>query len=422
MKRGAIVIALVLVAALGMSGCKPAQTGAVKPPSGSATATGTAGSSDAESFMVGGTKVYYHETTDYDPADYPKAALDGEPSRIRFFKPGQDEGVVPRDYKEYGRKTFKFLALPGAAMIFPPQGYYLFDKDGGTLNEALKPYGYDAVELRDSGHVKILPNLYLGYYDFAWVSMNVLAEYWSGHESMNQELWRGGNDYVIVGQAFNGGVSLMAPSSITSVDQLDGKTVGIMNAAFNMEAILDKKLKTVGLRTKSAGGTVNVMTGPPGLVMNDLLDKKADAVFAWGAYAVQLKQQGFKELVKWQDLGYGSRMPYEVLVVRRDILEKHPDVVQAVVQANYDATRRVMTSSDYKAAEYEEAEHYWSYYMGVPRKVADLNLDALINFEPGVNEQFLKDVYGYMDTYGFFKEKYRYEELVDLSFLAKVQK
>lgn len=421
MKKYLIAIVL-LVAVAVTSACQPVERKNDASPSGSSTATATAGAPDAESRTVGKTRVYYHLTKTYDPAEYPKAAMDGEPSRISFFKPEKDEGAIPRDYKDYGKKTFKFLALPGAAMIFPPQGYYMFEEDGGSLNTALKPLGYKAVQLQDSGHVKILPNLYLGYYDFAWVSLNVLAEYWSGHESMNQELWRGGDDYVIVGSGFNGGISLMAPKDVTSVEQLDGKSVGIMNAAFNMEAVLDKKLKTVGLRTESAGGTVKVFTGPPGLVMNQLLEKKADAVFAWGAYAAQLRKQGFHDLVKWQDMGYGERMPYEVLVVRRDILEKHPEVVQAVVQANYDATRRVMTESGYKKHVYDEAEYYWSHYMGAPRKVADLDLDSMINFEPGVNEQLLKDVHGYMAKYGFFKDAYPYASLVDMSFYDNVRK
>jgi ABC-type nitrate/sulfonate/bicarbonate transport system substrate-binding protein len=410
-----------LVALLLLVGCAVSPARSLRDPGSSVAPTSSAGTVDLTATVVGKTTVFIHETGVYDPADYPKAAMDGEPSRIRFFKPGKDEGAIPRDYRDYDTTTFKFLSLPGAAMIFPPQGYYLFDKSGGTLSTALKPFGYRAVELRDSGHVKILPNLYLGYYDFAWVSVNVLAEYWSGHESMNQELWRGGNDYVVVGSGFNGGVSLMAPAGVTSLRQLDGQSVGIMNAAYNMEAVLDKKLRTVGLKTETAGGTVRVVTGPPGLVMNLLVEKKTDAVFAWGAYAAQLKERGFHELVKWQDLGYGERMPYEVLVVRRDILEKHPDVVQAVVQANYDATRRVMASSDYKKHEYAEAEYYWSHYMAAPRKVADLDLDDMINFDGGVNEQLLTDVYDYMAKYGYFARPYRYRELVDLDFLAKAR-
>jgi len=420
----ALVLALMLVA---LAGCSTTKSPATEAPQGSATATSPAGSGASDetptpSIFVGKTQVYMHVTTPYDPKKYPKAAMDGEPSRIDFFKPVKDEGAVSRDYPDFGAKTFKFLALPGAAMIFPPQGYYMFVKDGGTVNAAFKSSGYKAAELRDSGHVKILPNLYLGYYDFAWVSMNVLTEYWSGNESMNKELWRGGNDYVIVANAFNGGVSLMARPGVDSIKDLAGKKVGIMNAAFNMEAVLNKKLGTVGLATESAGGNVKVETGPPGLVMNDLLEKQADAVFAWGAYAAQLKQQGFKEILPWQELGYDERMPYEVLVVRRDILKKHPDLVQKVVQLEYDATKRALAVGDYKKSEYATAEHYWSYYMGTPRKVADLPLPKLINFEATLNETFLKDVHGYMSKYGYFKVPYRYGELVDTSFLAKVKK
>ncbi len=419
--RAALALAAAIVLA-GAVGCAPTvgsgagSGGSTPTPPGSITPTSTS------SFLVGRTEVFNHVTTVYDPALYPKAAMDGEPSTIPFFKPVKDEGVVNRDYPAYDAKTFKFLALPGAAMIFPPQGYDMFVKDGGTVNAALAASGYKAVEIRDSGHIKILPNLYLGYYDFAWVSVNVLAEYWSGNESMNRELWRDGNDYVIVANAFNGGVSLMTTSTVASMKDLAGKKVGVMNPAFNMEAILNKKLSTVGLATESAGGNVAVETGAPGLVMNDMMAGKVQAVFAWGAYAASLRKAGFKELIPWQDYGYGERLPYEVLVVRRDILKKHPEIVQKVVQLNYDATKRALSVGDYKASEYASAEYYWDYYMGSPRKVADLNLPMLMNLDASPNEAYLRDVYDFMSKYKYFKTPYKYDELVDLSFLSKVKK
>jgi ABC-type nitrate/sulfonate/bicarbonate transport system substrate-binding protein len=426
MNRIAVALALSVVLA-SIVGCAPARTtdtpagGTTTASEGSPPAAPGSESTSAPSIMVGKTRVFEHVTKTYDPARYPKAAMDGEPSRIPFFKPVHDEGVVNRDYPTYSRRTFKFLALPGAAMIFPPQGYDMFVNHGGTVNAALKGAGYDAVEIRDSGHIKILPNLYLGYYDFAWVTMNVLAEYWSGNVSMNRELWRGGSDYVIVAGAFNGGISLMARPGIATLGDLAGKKVGIMNPAFNVEALLNKKLGTVGLATRSAGGDVDVEMASPGFVMNDLLTGKADAVFAWGSYAATLKAQGFKELVPWQDFGYGEKLPYEVLVVRRDILEKHPEIVQKVVQLNYDATKRAIAVGDYQKSEYASAEHYWAYFMGMPKKVADLPLDRLMNLDATPNPAFLSDVYDYMSKYGYFKTPYPLDQLVDRSFLDKVK-
>jgi ABC-type nitrate/sulfonate/bicarbonate transport system substrate-binding protein len=422
MRRTAVFAALV-AALLALAGCKAATT--VQPKTGSTGATPAASAAPQErmSKFVGKTEVFLHVTKVYDPAKFPKAAMDGEPSRIHFFKPVKDEGVINRDYPAYDGKTFKFLALPGAAMIFPPQSYYLFNKSGGSLVPALKGTGYKAALIRDSGHVKILPNLYVGYYDFAWISVNVLAEYWSGNESMNQELWRGGNDYVIVANSFNGGISLMAPPDVTSIKDLAGQKVGIMNPSFNFEAVLNKKLSTVGLATESAGGNVGVEMGSPGLIMNDLTANKVKAVFAWGAYAAQLKStRGFRELVPWQELGYGDRMPYEVLVVRRDILAKHPDIVQKVVQANYDATKQALTVGDYKAPEYASSKYYWSHYFQSDRNFSDAELSRLMNLDADPNVVFLQDVYGYMSQHHYFRTPYRFDQLVDLSLANRVKR
>jgi ABC-type nitrate/sulfonate/bicarbonate transport system substrate-binding protein len=426
MKRTIVASALAAALAALLAGCSPAPAtpageGGSTTPTGSVEVTS---SSQIPSKMIGTakkTKVFLHVTRKYDPADYPKAKMDGEPSDIKFFRPvdpDTDEGVKRRDYPDFDSKTFKFLALPAGTL--PPQSYYMFDKDGGTLNKALKAKGYKAAEIVDQGHIKILPNMYLGYYDFAWVPLNILTEVWSGNESMNQELWRDGNDYVIVGAAWNGGISLITSGSVNSVDQLADTTVGIMNPSFNIEALFQKKLKSVGLATAASGGTVNIQTGSPGIVMNNLMSKKLSAVFAWGTYGPQLQKQfGYRELVNWTQMGYGKNVPYDVLIVRRDIIEKHPDIVQTVVQLNYDATQQALKKGDYKQPLGKKYEQFKSEYLGQPPTKTP---PQLLDFTADANPVFLKDVVNYMTECGYFKKPYTYDQLVDRSFYEKVKK
>ena len=417
----AVLLAAVLFALAGCSTAKPGVSTSETTVTASKETTFAPGNSDRPYKMVGKDKIFLHVVKTYDPAKYPKAAMDGEPSQIHFFKPEKDEGIRNRDYPDYGPKTFKFLALPST--IIPPQDYYMLQKNGGTLNKALKGTGYKATEILDGGHIKILPNLYLGYYDFAWVSLNVMTEYWSGNESMNAELWRGGNDYVIIGASYNGGISLIAPPTVTDIKQLDGGGVGIMNPSFNMEALLNKKLKSVGLATESDGGTVGIEMAPPGYVMNDLMASRLKAVMAWGSYEVQLRQRfHYRELISWDQMGYGKKVPYNVLVVRRDILAKHPDIVQKVVQLNYEGTQEALKVGDFREPEYKRVDHFKSYYMGTPsKKAANIN-PKLLNLDAEANPVFLRDVYDYMVEHGYFKEPYEFEELVDHSFYEKIAK
>ena len=69
-----------------------------------------------------------------------------------------------------------------------PQWFYIFHKNGGTLNKDVTSTGYKFADILDSGHIKVMPNLMLGYYDFAWLPGNLLTELWSGNESQYPEL------------------------------------------------------------------------------------------------------------------------------------------------------------------------------------------------------------------------------------------
>lgn len=367
---------------------------------------------------LGKTEMFLHVTKTYDPKTIAYAKLDGEPSQNHFFKPTADEGIKNRDYPVYDAKTFKFLALPTAAI--PPQDYYMFTKDGGTLNPALAASGYKAVDIIDTGHIKILPNLYTGYYDFAWVPLAVMTEYWSGNESMNQELWKQGNDYVIIGSSTDGDSSLMSPQDFPDVKSLDGKSVGIMNVSFSTEMLLNKALGAVGLSTAAAGGTVNVEMGTPGFVMNDLMANKLAAAFSWSIYTKALQKQfNYKELVPWQNLGYGTKLTNVVLVVRRDILAKHPDLVQKVVQLNYDGSQQAINAGDYVKPGTARYQTWNDTYIGDGRKITEL---GVANLDAEVNDQYLHDTYDYMVKCGYFKTPYRYEELVNLTFESGVIK
>lgn len=422
MKRIGIGVILALAALFALAGCSASTPASTKGATGSKAPTGTVEVREPRKSILigtlGKTELFLHSVKTYDAAKFPKTSMNGEPSDIPFFKPEKDEGVINRDYPAYDSKTFKFLAM--MTTFIPPQDYYMLQKGG--LNKAVASTGYRFAEILDGGHIKILPNLYLGYYDFAWVPLNVMTEYWSGNESMNQELWRDGNDYLIIGASYNGGVSLIAPPNVTDIKQLDGEKLGIMNPSFNQEALLSKKLGTVGLATEADGGSVGIEMGTPGFVMNDLLAGKVKAVVAWASYEQQLRKRfGYKELVAWDDMGYGKKVPYMVLVVRKDIAAKHPDIVQEVVQANWDATRLALERGDYKKDIFARTDYFKSHFMGTKVKVDQLN-PALVNLDAQASPAFLKDVIGYMTKVGYFKTPYTFDDLVDGSFYAKVKK
>jgi ABC-type nitrate/sulfonate/bicarbonate transport system substrate-binding protein len=348
MKRIASLLVLVsvtAVAAFSVTGCTP-----TTPTTTGSTETSTTTPASSETTMVvGKTAVHLDGGPVYDPATMKYAAMDGEPSQNGMFKPDQPEGIKENIYPKFDSKTFKFLAITAGGMPIA-QRYYMFEKNGGTLNKALKGTGYKAATVYDSGDNKILPNFYVGYYDFAWTQTSHLPENWSGFESRQQELWKAGNNYVIIGGSYDDTAVLYAPAGITSLKQLDGKKVGIMNPTYGLEATFNEMLKRDGLATQSAGGTVGIDMSNPAPILNGLMSGEYTAAFVRGAYKKDILAAGFHELAT-SDSVWGTKMPQVVLVVRRDILEKHPDVVQAVVQANYDATVKAKSDNEWATKE-----------------------------------------------------------------------
>lgn len=369
-----------------------------------------------DTMKVGKTTVYLDGGKVYDPAKTAYAAMDGEPSQIAMFKPEKPEGIKEFEYPKGDAKTYKFLCTSNSVAI--PQRYYMFEKDGGTIGDALKGTGYKATAFYDSGDNKILPNFYVGYYDFAWIPTAIAVEHWSGYESRQQELFKGGDRYVIIGAAYNEGDVLYAPADVTSLKQLDGKTVGIMNPDYDIEAAFNELLKKDGLATESAGGSVKIVMTPPAFALNDLRNQNFGASFARSGFKKWLVEQNYKELAS-TDTVWGGRTPATVLVVRKDILEKHPEVVQAVVQANYDATKRAKKDDEWAKKETENVKQFRLEYDGEADRLRTPDA-AQLDAQPNV--QYLQGVYDYMKKYGFFKTEYPFGALVNLSFYDKVKK
>jgi ABC-type nitrate/sulfonate/bicarbonate transport system substrate-binding protein len=154
--------------------------------------------------------------------------------------------------------------------------------------------------------------------------------------------------------------------------------------------------------------------------MNDLITKRDSAAFVWGKYTAQLESKfGFKTLVKWQNMGYGTKMPSLFLVVRKDIIKNHPDIVQAVVQANYDATKKAVAVGDYQGPDLSIYTAYWTKSYGAKPNVVSPTRSLI---DAQANSSYLHDVINYMTKCGYFKTPYTYSELVDDSFYNNVKR
>lgn len=341
------------------------------------------------------------------------SAGNGGPSAIQEYNP--DPSIKAPQYPKTDEKTFKFLNVQVSLPV--PQTYYMFDQ--GLLEKELNSTGYKAQEVLDDVHQKVLPNFYIGYYDFAYVPVNVLAEYWSGKVLCQESLWKSGDDYVIIAGAYDGGISLLTAPDIFDLKALDGKTVGIMNPSFNIEMQLNKMLGQVGLKTKATGGSVDVMHNFPGNVMNALQEKKVAGVFAWDMYKPQLKALGFQEIRTWDQMEYGKNSPYMVLAVRKDILKNHPEVVKSVLQAHIKSTQLALNENSYIKPLIQKYNKYVTGLDRQPRPEQTFDYRNLqVSYDP--NYQYLKDTYDYIKNGKILKKEINFGGLINFTLLNEI--
>jgi ABC-type nitrate/sulfonate/bicarbonate transport system substrate-binding protein len=191
-----------------------------------------------------------------------------------------------------------------------------------------------------------------------------------------------------------------------------------MNPNYDMEAAFNAMLQKEGLATESAGGTVKISMAAPAFTLNDLNAQQYAASFARSGYKKALLASGYHELGN-TDTVFGGRIPATVLVVRKDILEKHPDIVQMVVQANYDATVKGKTDKEWQTEETALVTAFRLEYDGAADRMRTPEASQL---DAQASPEYFQGAYDYMKSYGFLKVPYPLSALVDDSFYQKVKK
>jgi ABC-type nitrate/sulfonate/bicarbonate transport system substrate-binding protein len=334
------------------------------------------------------------------------SGLDGNggPSRVKPFEPKNLKTTV---YMKTDTKTYKFLNVQSSLPV--PQAYYVFKDD--RLTQDLNSEGFATREILDDVQEKILPNLVNGYYDFAYLPLSTLTEYWAGIE---QQKYSG--NYVIIAAAYSGGTSLLTAPDIIDLKKLDGKSVGIINQSYDMESTLNSLLNQAGLKTKVAGGSVDIRRDTAQVVLNSLLKKQFAAVVCGTEFKTSLQAMGYQDAYFWNQQVRNN--PNMVLVVRAEILEKRPDVVTAVLSAHVRATLRAVQDSSFRQ---EVIKQYNQYRLSMELKQkseSEFSYDT-INISYNPNRAYLLNVLEYMSNSKYLRNELNTEKVIDVSLLNK---
>jgi NitT/TauT family transport system substrate-binding protein len=157
-----------------------------------------------------------------------------------------------------------------------------------------------------------------------------------------------GSIEIIAGASSAGAVLLAAKdSSIKNVKDLSGKKVAIPQFGNTQDLSLRAVLKENGLKDKAAGGTVDVVQAENSLIKTLLTQHKIDAALVpepWGARLE--KEAGAKIILDYKDVWRGGNYSVAVVVVRKDFMKEHPDVVSNFLKAHVKMTDYISSNSE----------------------------------------------------------------------------
>jgi NitT/TauT family transport system substrate-binding protein len=147
-----------------------------------------------------------------------------------------------------------------------------------------------------------------------------------------------GGAQVVAGTA-SGGTALVVDKSITKPSDLKGKKISDPQLNGTQDIALRWYLKQQGFKTDTTGGgDVHVVPQPNAQILTAF--KSGDINGAWvpEPYATRMvKEDGGHVLVDERNLWPGGRYATTLLVVGKDFLKTHPDVVKNLISALYDS-------------------------------------------------------------------------------------
>ncbi len=160
---------------------------------------------------------------------------------------------------------------------------------------------------------------------------------------------RSNGDVIIISGAANGGAVMVARSeaAITSVADLAGKKVAIPQLGNTQHLSLLHLLSSNGLATTSAGGTVDVYAIANSEIKSLMRTGDIDAALVpepWGARLT--REIGAKLILDYNQIWLDGNYSTAVVIVRKDFLTAHPDLVGKFLQAHADITNYINQNPD----------------------------------------------------------------------------
>lgn len=159
-----------------------------------------------------------------------------------------------------------------------------------------------------------------------------------------------GDVTILCGAAQAGAILVKsADAEISSVADLDGKTVAIPQLGNTQHLCLLKLLSDNGLAPVEQGGTVTVAAVENADVLNMMDQGNIDAALVPEPWGATLLSGGAEIVLDYDEVYRDGDYPVTVVVVRNEFLEEHPDIVDAFYETQL-ATTALLSENAEEAA------------------------------------------------------------------------
>jgi NitT/TauT family transport system substrate-binding protein len=227
----------------------------------------------------------------------------------------------------------------------------------------------------------------------------------------------------IIAGATNAGAVLVVRdgAGISSIQDLAGKKVAVPQFGNTQDISLRKVLSDAGLKSINKGGTVNVLQVENPDIMTGFVNKELEAALVpepWGSRLV--KQAGGKILLDWKQVWREGNYTTAVLIVHKQFLQEHPDLVEKWIQAHVEITNRIAQEPEQNKALLNEQLKVLT-KRNLTKDIMDSSFARLTTtYDPAVGS--IKEFVSLQVDNRYLKETPNLDGLVNLQILNKVLK
>jgi NitT/TauT family transport system substrate-binding protein len=169
--------------------------------------------------------------------------------------------------------------------------------------------------------------LFAGEVDITYIGPNPAISAWQRS---------GGEAIHIIAGSTSGGAFLVVKPEVTSVDDLEGRTLATPQLGNTQDVALRSWLKQNGYETDvSGGGDVKIQPQANADTLTQFVDGSIDGAWVPEPWATRLIEEGGgRVLVDEADLWDGGDFVTAHVVVRSEFLDEHPDVVKQFLEGH----------------------------------------------------------------------------------------